>query len=240
MKNWKAIQPKPDGPWELYDLNTDISEEHDVAADHPDLIAKMKGFATAAHEPVRPGSFADRVAHERDRWAKYGTSRGPSKPTGKVNSLPKKGAIATSSMKIASFSSQNTSNQKFAKYAIDGDPRTIWHTQFTPDLAEAPHELVIDLGGQYSIRAILYLTRQDTGWNGSFGKCEVFVSSDGKSFGEPVCTPTFGKIKKAQEAAFPETNARFVKIRILSEVNGGPWASAAEIGFVGKAARSKR
>lgn len=240
MKNWKAIQPRTDGPWELYDLSKDVSEEHDVASDHPDVVAKMKGFAAAAHEPVRPGTFADRIAHERDRWAKYGTSRGGSEPSSKVNSLPKKGAIDSKSMKLAGFSSENTSNQKSAKYAIDGDPRTIWHSQFTPTLAKAPHELVIDLGGQYSIRAIRYLTRQDPGWNGSFGKCEVFVSSDVTSFDEPVCTPTFKKIKKAQEVSFDEVKGRFVKIRILSEINGGPWASAAEIGFVGKAVGGKK
>lgn len=76
--HWKAIQPKQDGPWELYDLSTDLSETQDVAAAHPAVLAGMQAFAQASHEPVRPGTFADRKDHERDRWAKWGDS--PDKP----------------------------------------------------------------------------------------------------------------------------------------------------------------
>lgn len=42
---WKAVRlqvrKNPDGPIELYDLETDIGEEHDVAAEHPDLVGRM-------------------------------------------------------------------------------------------------------------------------------------------------------------------------------------------------------
>ena len=31
MNDWKAIQPKKDAPWELYDLSTDVSERNDIA-----------------------------------------------------------------------------------------------------------------------------------------------------------------------------------------------------------------
>lgn len=75
MEQWKAMRPKRNTAWELYDLNSDISETSNVASEHPELLAKMKGFAEASHEPVREGTFADRTAHERDRWAKWGTSR---------------------------------------------------------------------------------------------------------------------------------------------------------------------
>lgn len=75
MVQWKAIRPKQNGAWELYDLSNDISEARDVASDNPELLAKMKRFAKESHEPVREGTFADRTVHERDRWAKWGASR---------------------------------------------------------------------------------------------------------------------------------------------------------------------
>ena len=75
-KNWKAIQPKTDAPWELYDLSKDISETTSVADQHPDLLKKMQAFAKQEHTPVEPGVYYDknRTLHEADRQAKWGTS----------------------------------------------------------------------------------------------------------------------------------------------------------------------
>ena len=38
---YKLIRPKPAKPWELYDLLADVSEARDLAADKPDVVAKM-------------------------------------------------------------------------------------------------------------------------------------------------------------------------------------------------------
>jgi arylsulfatase A-like enzyme len=75
MDNWKAIQAKENAQWELYDLNTDISEATNVAGRRPDILARMKAFAEQSHVPVRPGTFTDRTRHERDREAKWGSTR---------------------------------------------------------------------------------------------------------------------------------------------------------------------
>ena len=56
---WKAVRNgSRAAPVELYDLSADIGEEHDVAADRPDLVEKAKGlFQTARTEsdayPIR-------------------------------------------------------------------------------------------------------------------------------------------------------------------------------------------
>jgi len=75
MGNWKAIRPKKNAPWELFNLDIDISETTDVAQQHPGILARMKRFAQDAHAPVRTGTFSDRTRHERDRQAKWGTTR---------------------------------------------------------------------------------------------------------------------------------------------------------------------
>jgi arylsulfatase len=41
MGKWKALRPKPDKKIELYDLNEDISESHDVAGEYPNVVAEM-------------------------------------------------------------------------------------------------------------------------------------------------------------------------------------------------------
>jgi len=71
---WKAIQPKENAPWELYDLSQDVSESTSVADQHPDLLAEMQAFAKSQHEPVRPGTYLDesQKRHQRDRQAKFG------------------------------------------------------------------------------------------------------------------------------------------------------------------------
>jgi arylsulfatase A len=63
-EHWKAVRPKQGGPVELYDLSKDIAESKNLAADHPDLVAKavtMMGQARTADpdwpdpaSPARP------------------------------------------------------------------------------------------------------------------------------------------------------------------------------------------
>jgi arylsulfatase A-like enzyme len=41
LGRWKAVRLSPGGPLELYDLEKDLAEAHDVAADYPDVIASI-------------------------------------------------------------------------------------------------------------------------------------------------------------------------------------------------------
>ncbi len=42
MGKWKAFRPHPDQPTQLYDLESDQLENSDIAADHPDIVAKIE------------------------------------------------------------------------------------------------------------------------------------------------------------------------------------------------------
>jgi len=58
-RDWKAIRLKWRGPLALYDLASDPDEQHDVAAKHPDVVAKIEAYLKTAHTdspnwPVRP------------------------------------------------------------------------------------------------------------------------------------------------------------------------------------------
>jgi arylsulfatase A-like enzyme len=60
MDNWKAVQPAKNKPFELYDLSKDISEQNDIADQHPDILAKMKAYAKEAHTENIPGGWIDK------------------------------------------------------------------------------------------------------------------------------------------------------------------------------------
>ena len=49
MGDWKMVVKK--GIPHLYDLSTDIHEDHDVAAQHPDIVNRMKAIIQAEHRP---------------------------------------------------------------------------------------------------------------------------------------------------------------------------------------------
>lgn len=46
--NWKALRPGPKQPLQLFDLNGDPAEERDVAASHPDLVARFETYLKTA------------------------------------------------------------------------------------------------------------------------------------------------------------------------------------------------
>lgn len=238
MGNWKAVRPGNNRPWELYDLQQDVSEQHDLAAEKADVMAKLKAVAQAAHTPVQEGVFFDREIHEKDRRAKYGGNPPAPRRKGKnakgraVRSLPTQNLLARDKWKLVRYSSQAPGRDRQAACAFDGDPRTHWHTQFQPEIFKHPHELVIDMGETVTVTGFRYLARQDGGWNGALAECHFFVSDSSDQFDQPTVKATFKKTKDAQEIRCQPVVGRYLLVRVLSEVNSGPWASIAELGVV--------
>jgi len=243
MGDWKAVRPrarrsrKQKGPaeeiaWELYDLAADIQEQNNLAETHPDVLAKMKAIAEQAHEEAREGAFHNRAIHERDRQAKYGFRKKAS--VAPAETLPQEGLIPRKAYKLVRVSSESRANGKLAVCAFDGDPATWWHSAFQGGVEEHPHELVIDLGRRRTVRGFRYLARQDKTWNGAIKDCEVYVGDSPDGFGQPAARATLKKTKEPQEVTFEPVKGRFVRLVALSEVNGGPWASASELGIVGE------
>ncbi len=51
--NWKAIMSKGMKAFELYDLSRDISEKHDLAAEHPEILTRLKNLVNQHKRDLR-------------------------------------------------------------------------------------------------------------------------------------------------------------------------------------------
>jgi hypothetical protein len=115
--------------------------------------------------------------------------------------------------------------------AIDGNPVTIWHTTWEPP-AQPPHELILDLKKPVRLRGMTYLPRQDM-TNGRIARYEVYVSLDGKEWGQAVAAGTWPNDAARKTVQFEKPrDARFIKLVALSEVRGQPFAAVAEMNIL--------
>jgi hypothetical protein len=143
---------------------------------------------------------------------------------------PKAPDGGTVKLKFVRVDSEETNGENgYGKNAVDDDPNTIWHTQWQGHSPGLPHEIVIELVPPSIIRGFSYLPRQDTSDHGTIKDYEFYVSNDGKHFGQPVNKGTFGPGKEEKIETFDPVTCRFIKLKAVSEINGLPFTSAAEI-----------
>lgn len=64
---WKAIRPAPGEPLMLFDLDSDIREENNVADRHPDIVSMMERYMEEAHTPSHPQNEPERIDGRRFR-----------------------------------------------------------------------------------------------------------------------------------------------------------------------------
>lgn len=147
--------------------------------------------------------------------------------------VPSAGVIPRTGWSLKYTDSQETAAENgAATNAFDGNVSTIWHTKYTGGNAPMPHEIQINLGASYSVSGIRYLPRQDSGSgaaNGRIGQYEVYVSTDGVNWGLAAATGTFANNASQKEVRFTAKTGQYLRLRALSEVNGNPWTTAAEI-----------
>jgi hypothetical protein len=141
--------------------------------------------------------------------------------------------IPQSELSIVSVDSETLVGDGAADSAIDGRVETFWHTARGAKASLPPHELVIALGGEYTVSGFRYLPRQDGKFDGMVGRYSFYVSNDGKDWGEAATTGTFSRNIAEQEVTFPGKDGSFVRFMAHSEVNGNPWTSVAEIKVLG-------
>jgi hypothetical protein len=116
--------------------------------------------------------------------------------------------------------------------AIDGNPGTIWHTEWDGSPPKYPHQITIKLQKQIGIKGLTYLPRQDMS-NGWISKYQVHVSMDGKNWGDAAASGTFKKGRGKKKILFSKThNVSFIRFVAVSGFDDQIFASIAELDVI--------
>ncbi len=119
-------------------------------------------------------------------------------------------------------------NEGEARNAIDNNPNTYWHTNWTSSREQYPHELQLDLGENLNLIGIKYLPRQDSA-NGRIANYELQLSLDGQNW-STVVKDHFANNTDWQQKLFNQpVIARYLKLIALKEVSNAHYASMAEL-----------
>ncbi|SFA89568.1 Endonuclease/Exonuclease/phosphatase family protein [Amycolatopsis marina] len=110
--------------------------------------------------------------------------------------------------------------------AVDGDPRTHWHSRTIPDPPEPhPHVLTVDLGRDRVLTGLRYQPRID-GYNGIITRFVVQVSADGENF-QDVTSGEWARDSLPKDLTFADTDARY--LRLVSVAGVGGYTTVAEL-----------
>ena len=108
-----------------------------------------------------------------------------------------------------------------AENALDGDPATYWHTQWSAGAPNHPHHLVLDLGQSQTITGMRYLPRPGSGMVGGRIKDYRLYLGDGllEENGADKALPDHGYLF----AYFPHSGEP--GLRLAYSLNGYRWAT---------------
>ncbi len=118
-----------------------------------------------------------------------------------------------------------------ARNVLDGNPDTYWHTMKGVTLASFPHDIRINLGGERSMKGIVFQAAPQK--LARVKDYEVYVSNDGENWGDPVARGTLSNTTERQETLFfTPVTGKFLKFVALSAHDGGDSAAVAELDII--------
>ena len=130
------------------------------------------------------------------------------------------------------YASSQEPREGDAAHLTDGDGTTIWHTMYSVTLAKYPHWVDFDAASEKNMKGFIYTPRTDSS-NGMVKDYEIYVSQDGKEWGEPVKKGAFERSGEPQKVLFDKpVKARYIRFRALNEQRGNDYASGAEFGLL--------
>jgi large repetitive protein len=112
---------------------------------------------------------------------------GPWTSAAEINLLDEQGQpVPRGRWNVTADSAELAAENGAARNAIDGDPSTFWHSQWSPASPPPPHWIQIDLGSTLRVSGLRYLPRQDGTVNGIIARYRVTSSADGVNWSAPV------------------------------------------------------
>ena len=165
--DWKLVSFQSQ-PWELYNLAKDRTELNNVAAQHPDITARMVKQWTDMAENVlstpakeRGPVAATATDHRHNEWSNYGgdtTSSRKGEPKGKAKKAAKKGKTAPVETKIRARrdTTLRIEGGELVLSCSDGDPGLAFDT--LNGLRSGPYELTFRVSSNASGGGEVYFT----------------------------------------------------------------------------------
>ena len=133
-------------------------------------------------------------------------------------------------LKVVYCSSQEY-NEGDADNLVDGDPMTYWHTMYSVTMAKFPHWVDFDAAATKTMKGFVYIGRENN--PNRIKDYEVYVSQDGKEWGEPVAKGTLENNSTPQRILFAApVSARYIRFKAISSHTGVDYAVAAEFGLI--------
>ncbi len=158
----------------------------------------------------------------------------PVKMPAETGDIPDQVYLPQSAITVHFVDSEETEGEDGdALNVLDGDPGTIWHTEWSDTVKTYPHELQLKLDKGYELTALEYLPRQNSE-NGRIGDYEIYVSDNDTIWGDPVASGRFANSTDKQQVVFDAKQGSYLRLVALNEVNGNDWASCAEINLLRK------
>ena len=98
-------------------------------------------------------------------------------------------------------------------------------------LASYPHEIRLNMGGERKVKGIVFQSAKLE--EARVKDYEVYISKDGKNWGEPVARGTMADTAEKQEALFfTPASGKFIRFVALSSHDGGDSAAVAELNIL--------
>lgn len=131
---------------------------------------------------------------------------------------------------IVSADSQTDTDQ--AENLLDGDPTSFWQTQSGDSATPFPHQVVIGFPQPVRLSGVVCLPRRQMFWGGGIKAYEIQLSDDGAAW-RKAAAGDFEHSASAKTVRFAQSEtARFLKFIALSDFDGKPFASLAELTVV--------
>lgn len=148
---------------------------------------------------------------------------------------PAKIAVPVGVVPATALTATATSAQAGAAYepknAIDGNPATIWHSQWTPVRDVPPQSITLTVDGTATVSGLRYQPRTDSTTNGHITGYNVYLSTNGTDFTR-ASTGTWANDKTIKSAAFSATTG-VRAIRLEATAAAANLVSAGEIVVLG-------
>jgi beta-galactosidase len=146
-------------------------------------------FSTGTLAAVEKGSFKPDAEWQEARFRKpqkgrylcleaLNAEKGNNAAISELDALDAKGEVMSKNKwNIFWVSSEETAAEPGdAENMLDGQPSTIWHSEYKNRVAEFPHRVVIDLGESTDVSGIRYLARGGSGTPGRIKDFRVYLS----------------------------------------------------------------